>query len=96
MGNDAAHHTAPAPAAPPRLVRGGEKRTPLLFKEGWHAKRDGVVREAPSLSLPPPARCAGYYAHEARIDNVFGWRRRCRGGVVVRQLSYSVFAKNPG
>jgi len=32
--------------------------------------------------LPPPARCAGYYAHEAQIDNAFGWRRRRRGGVV--------------
>jgi len=42
----AAHHTAPAPTGPPRLVRGGEY-IPLLFKEGWHAKRDGVVRKAP-------------------------------------------------
>ena len=42
----AAHHTTPAPTAPPRLVRGG-KHIPLLFKEGWHAKRDGVVRKAP-------------------------------------------------
>ena len=41
----APHHTAPAPAAPPRLVRGGEQ-TPLLFQDGWHAKRDGVVRVA--------------------------------------------------
>jgi len=41
----AAHHTAPAPAAPPRLVRGGEE-VPLLFKEGWRAKRDGVVQDA--------------------------------------------------
>jgi hypothetical protein len=53
----AAHHTAPAPepapgndqGAPPRLVRGGED-PPLLFKEGWHAKRDGVVRAAPCLA----------------------------------------------
>jgi len=41
----AAHHTAPAPAAPPRLVRGGEE-VPLLVKEGWRAKRDGVVQDA--------------------------------------------------
>jgi hypothetical protein len=41
----AAHHTAPAPAAPPRLVRGGEE-VPLLFKEGWRAQRDGVVQDA--------------------------------------------------
>jgi len=27
-------------------VRGGET-IPLLFKEGWRAKRDGVVRKAP-------------------------------------------------
>jgi hypothetical protein len=31
-------------------VRGGEGISPLLFKEGWHAKRDGVVmRGAPEV-----------------------------------------------
>src|SRR6476620_8497667 len=37
-------HTTPSPAAPPLLLRGGVGLiSPLLFKEGWHAKRDGVI-----------------------------------------------------
>jgi len=46
----AAHHTAPAPAAPPRLVRGGEQgllnRALRAHPAGWRAKRDGVVQDA--------------------------------------------------
>src|SRR5690242_2352431 len=49
--------TLPPTSGRPLLVRGGAIILPSLFKERWHAKRDGVVAHYARLRRQQNCRC---------------------------------------